>query len=60
MDKHLISYFIGILIVLVSHVYSLVTLNPFKITMQQHSYGNLLAVALIAYYFMNKERYISF
>lgn len=61
MDKHLISYYIGIVIVFVSHVYSIVYKdNPLQITMTQHSYANILAVALIAYYFMNKEGFIQF
>lgn len=55
MNNQLLAYYIGILIVFSSHVYSLVKpLEPIM-TMTQHSYVNLIAVALIAYYFVNKE-----
>jgi hypothetical protein len=61
MEQHLISYYIGIFIVFTSHMYQVIyPMNPYHITMQQHSYINLLAVLLIAYYFLNKEHYISF
>jgi hypothetical protein len=62
MDAHLISYYIGISIVLASHVYMLTSpIQAMKLmTMEQHAYVNLLAVALIAYYFMYSQKYISF
>lgn len=56
MTIHLISYFIGIFIVFASHVYVLLN-KPTKM-MMYHSYANILAAMLIAYYFMNKEGYI--
>ena len=59
MNKHLISYYIGIFIVFASHLYILYSQNNY-ITMTQHTYGNILAGVLIAYYFMYKEEYIKF
>ena len=58
MDLHLLSYYIGIFIVFASHIYVLAK-NPSK-NMKIHSYVNLVAVLLIAYYFMNKEKFIRF
>ena len=58
MNLHLISYYIGIIIVFFSHIYTLLH-NPSDM-MKYHSYGNILAVFLIAYYFMNKENFIKF
>ncbi len=55
MDRHLISYFIGIFIVFSSHFYTLYVSDS-KI----HSVVNLIAGLAIAYYFMNKEKYIYF
>ena len=60
MDAHLISYYIGILIVLASHVFMLMYPEKILLTMKQHAYANVLAVALIAYYFMHKEGFIKF
>lgn len=60
---HLLAYYIGILIVLASHIYLLVKMKKTPMTlkeMQYHSYINMAAVFLIAYYFTNKEGYISF
>jgi hypothetical protein len=48
--KHLVAYYIGIFFVIVSHLMMLRTPN-----MYWHSIFNLIAAALIAYYFMNKE-----
>jgi hypothetical protein len=59
MQQHLISYYIGILIVLLSHLHML--MRPTQMfTMKQHAYLNILAAVLIAYYFMNKEGFIKF
>jgi hypothetical protein len=59
MEQHLISYYIGIFTVFASHIYALV--YPEKcMSMQQHSYVNLVAAVMIAYYFMNKEGFIKF
>lgn len=55
MDQHLISYFVGIFIVFATHIYLLS-----KSRLQAHSVINILAGLLIAYYFMNKEKYIKF
>ena len=60
MDKHLIAYFIGIFIVFASHIYILYKPDQQLISMKTHTYGNILAALLIAYYFMNKENYIDF
>ena len=56
MDSHLIAYFI--FIVFASHVYMLVV-SP-STEMVIHSVVNIVAACLIAYYFMNKEKYIKF
>jgi hypothetical protein len=58
MDFHLISYYIGIAIVFFSHIYTLFT-NPTDM-MKHHSYANIFGACCIAYYFMNKEKYIDF
>ena len=60
MEQHLLAYFIGIFIVFFSHAYMLYAPNQQMFSMQQHSYMNVLAALLIAYYFMFKENYISF
>lgn len=58
MDIHLIAYYIGIFIVFASHIYVLVD-KPTD-TIKIHSFVNLIAGVLIAYYFMNKEKFITF
>ena len=58
MDKHLISYYIGILIVISSHIYMLYT-GQMK-NVKEHAYINLVASLMIAYYFLNKEGKINY
>lgn len=60
MDRHLLAYFLGISIVILSHAYGLLKPGRPPMSMKQHCYINLLAAALIAYYFMHAEAYISF
>ena len=60
MDNHLISYYIGIFIIFVSHSYMLVYPEQKAMTMRNHSIINIIGGMLIAYYFMHKEGYISF
>ncbi len=55
MNIHLIAYFIGIFIVIATHLYFL-----YKNIMKPHAILNLVAGTLIAYYFMNKEGYTNF
>ncbi len=57
MDQHLIAYYIGILIIFTSHIYLLLKDG---MDMKTHSYMNIFAAILIAYYFMNKENMIKF
>lgn len=58
MDQHLIAYYIGIFIVFASHIYLLsISKNSVMI---QHSYVNLTAALLIAYYFLHKEGFVKF
>lgn len=59
MDSHLIAYYIGIFIVFASHLYVL-SKAGISSEMKIHSYVNILAVILIAYYFMHKEGHIKF
>ena len=59
MDHHLISYYIGILIVFGTHIFMLVKgMKPDQVN--AHASINLIGGILIAYYFMNKENYIKF
>lgn len=59
MDRHLVTYYIGIALVFITHVYLLTKANTSQ-EMQIHSLINLFAGLCIAYYFMNKEGYIAF
>jgi hypothetical protein len=61
MDKHIISYYVGIFVILSTHLYLLSIQNvmPAK-DMHIHSYINLVAALMIAYYFLNKEKFIEF
>lgn len=60
MDYHLLAYYIGIFIVIASHAYILYKPNEPLMSMQSHSYLNIFAGFLIAYYFMHKEEFIQF
>lgn len=57
MDLHLISYFIGISIIFLSHITMVISSSS---PMRIHGLLNLFAATCIAYYFMNKENYIQF
>jgi|LakMenEpi03Aug12_release.lakeMendotaPanAssembly.Ray.scaffolds.fasta_scaffold5099401_1 hypothetical protein len=59
MDIHLLSYYLGILIVTFSHIYML-TVGVKSKDMNNHAWLNLFAVFCIAYYFTNKEKMIKF
>ncbi len=59
MDIHLVSYYLGIFIVFVSHVYMLIS-KPSSSMMTPHAYLNIFGGFLIAYYFMHKEGFIDF
>jgi len=58
MDLHLIFYYIGISIVFATHIFMLLT--PQNPQMKVHAVLNLIAAFSIAYYFMAKEKYITF
>ena len=60
MDKHLISYYIGILIIFLVNLYVLVKPNQTMLTPRQYSIINLVGTFFIAYYFLSKERKINF
>jgi len=60
MEQHLLAYAVGITIIFGSHAYMLYAPNKPLSTMEQHCYVNILAVLLIAYYFMYKEGYINY
>lgn len=57
---HMISYFIGILIIFGSHVFTLTYPKQKIISMKLHCYINIFALIMIAYYFMWRENYIKF
>lgn len=58
MNKHLVSYYIGILIIFGSHAYMIFKPMETADKIKAHAYINIFAGAMIAYYFMNKEGYI--
>lgn len=60
MEQHLLAYYIGILIIFGSHLYMLMSPGKPSMTTTMHSYVNIFAALLIAYYFMNKEQFIKF
>ena len=58
MDSKLVSYYTGITIVILSHFYTLSKSGVNSSEMSIHSIANLIAAALIAWYFLNKEKFI--
>ena len=56
MDIHIALYYVGISIVFLSHITMAMNPGPMRI----HAYVNLFAASCIAYYFMNKEKFIHF
>jgi hypothetical protein len=59
MDIHLITYYIGILIIFALNIYILSSSKSNK-NITSYAYMNILAGLLIAYYFMHKEKFIYF
>jgi hypothetical protein len=59
-EQHLLAYYLGIAVIFGSHAYILYAPTKPLMTIQQHSYINLLAGLLIAYYFMHSQGYIKF
>ena len=55
-DMHLVSYYIGISIVFLTHILMLFQMP----SMKMHSLINLFAALMIAYYFMFREKFIGF
>lgn len=61
MNKQLIAYYIGILIIFATHLYMLGFIDKMeRKEIVGHSVLNIFAGLMIAYYFMNKEGFISF
>jgi len=58
MEIHLIFYYIGITIVFATHIFMLFMFENSQ--MKVHALINIVAGLCIAYYFMNKEKYITF
>lgn len=59
-EKHLFAYYVGIAIVIGSHGYMLYSPNKPIGSLEQHAQLNLVAAALIAYYFLHQMNYIKF
>ena len=59
MDQHLISYYIGISIIILSHSYMLYKPDQPLMSSMYHAILNIIAALLIAYYFMFKETMIT-
>jgi hypothetical protein len=57
MNRHLIFYYLGIAIIFFSHIGMLFNKSA---EARAHAAANLFAGACIAYYFMNKEKFIQF
>ena len=57
MNLHLIAYYIGILVIFITHLLMLKSNSP---DMRSHAVVNLVAGSLIAYYFMHREGFIRF
>lgn len=57
---HLFFYYLGIAIILLTHIYMLVKPKMDAKEMRMHAIINLIAVLFIAYYFMNREGFIKF
>ena len=60
MEQHLLAYYIGIFIVMGSHLYILSNPDQMIMTQPQHIYANLAGSLAIAYYFLYKENIINF
>ncbi len=55
MNKHILAYFIGIALIVLTHLFML-SVPAFQL----HALINLVGVALIAYYFTWREGYVIF
>jgi amino acid permease len=60
MEQHLISYYIGILIIFLINAYILFQPDQTMMTVKQYASLNLAGAFFIAYYFLYKENKISF
>ena len=60
MDKHLISYYIGILIIFMVNLYLLINPEQKMMSVRQYAMMNLVGAMFIAYYFLEKEKKIDF
>lgn len=59
--RHLASYTIGISVIILTHFYLLSIQTTMSETDTEiHSYINLIAAFMIAYYFLYNEKYIEF
>jgi hypothetical protein len=59
MDIHLVSYYIGIIVLFLFNISLLFGSWSYKYV-KYYSVVNIMAALLIAYYFMYKEKFISF